>query len=69
MYLQSNENPFTPSFDEFVQEHTNIVEDKTTYIETEELGSVAGAELEANLRLICMSKPRVFDLTCDLIYM
>lgn len=41
----SDQNPFAPSLDELVQEESDIREDKAADVETEELGSMAGAKL------------------------
>ena len=63
----SYKNPFTSPLNEFVQQHPNVCQHEAADVEAEELGGVAGAELETDLSFVGMSKSRVFDLTCDLI--
>jgi hypothetical protein len=64
---ESYKNPFTPSLDELVQEHSNVCQHEATDVEAKELGSMTGTELEADLSLVGMSKPGIFNLTCYLI--
>jgi hypothetical protein len=63
----SNKNPFTPPLDELVQKHPDVSKDETTDVEAKEFGGVASAQLETYLGLVCVSKTRVLNLTCDLI--
>jgi hypothetical protein len=52
---ESYKNPFTPSLDELVQKHRDVGQDKTTDVEPEEFGGMAGAQLKANLGFVCVS--------------
>jgi hypothetical protein len=40
---RSNEDPFTASLEEFVQEHADVCQDESADVEPEELRSVASA--------------------------
>ena len=66
--IWSGENPFAPSFHELVQHHSDIRQDKSTYIKPKELRGVSGAELKTDMRLRCVLQPGIFDLSCNLIY-
>lgn len=62
-----NEDPFTPSLNEFVQKHADISEDESADVEAEEFCRMAGTKLKTDLRFVRMSETRVVDLTRDLI--
>lgn len=44
------QHPLATSLDKLVHKHAQIIEDKTTNVETEEFASVSGAEFEADVR-------------------
>lgn len=66
--VKSNKNPLTSSLDEFIEEHSNVVEHEAADVEAKELGGVTNAELETDLCLVGVSKAWIFDLTSNLIY-
>lgn len=44
------QDPLTPSFDELVQHHRDIVQDEAAYVKAEKLGRMAHAKLQSNMR-------------------
>jgi hypothetical protein len=63
----SGKSPLRASLDELVHEQAQIGQDEAANVEGEELGRVADAEFEADVRLRRVLEARVFDLTSDLI--
>lgn len=62
-----NENPLASALDKLVEEHRQVLQHETANVECEELGSMPSAKFETDLRLVLVSKARVFDLSGDLI--
>lgn len=67
-HVSLDEHPLTSPFDKFVQKHADIVQNKATDIKTKKLGCMTRAKLEADLRLVRMSKARVLNLASNLIF-
>jgi hypothetical protein len=63
----SDKYPFTPSLDKLVEHHRDIGQHKAAYVEAEELGGVAGRELEADVCGRRMLEAWVFDLASNLV--
>jgi hypothetical protein len=63
----SGESPLRASLDELVHQQAQVGQDEAANVESEELGRVADAEFEADVRLRRVLEPWVFDLTGDLI--
>lgn len=63
----SYHNPLTTPLDELVQQQGQVLQDKPADVEGKELGSVPSAELEADLRLVCMPEPRILHLAGNLV--
>lgn len=61
-------HPLTTPLDELVQQQRQILQDEPADVKGKELGSVPGAELEPDLRLVRMSEARVLNLASDLVY-
>ena len=60
-------DPLPPSLDVLIQHQSDIRKDEAADVKPEEVGRVAGAEFQADLRGGGMLEPRIFDLTGDLI--
>lgn len=68
MHSRLNQNPFTASFNKFVQHDADVIQYESTNIETKELSCVPCAKLEADMRLGGMFESWILDLTRDLVW-
>jgi len=66
-HVLSNQNPFTPPLDEFVEHHPNIAKRKPTDIKAKELGSITRTQFQANVCLGRTLQAWILDLPCNLI--
>lgn len=60
-------DPLAPALDVLIQHQADIRKDEAADVEAEEVGRVAGAEFQADLRGGGMLEPGIFDLAGDLI--
>lgn len=60
-------HPLAAPLDELVQHHADIRERKATHEKAKELGSMFGAEFQANMRLGGKFEAWVLRLSCDLV--
>lgn len=65
--VASHQHPLTPPLDELVQQQGQVLQDKPADVKGKELGSVPSAELEPDLRLVCVSEAWVFHLAGNLV--
>jgi hypothetical protein len=62
-----DQHPLAPPLDELVQHHGDIRQHETADVEAEELCSVAGRQLQADVRGRRMLEAGVLDLAGDLV--
>lgn len=67
--LRSCQYPFCPPFDEFVEHDADVVDHKSTNIESKKFGCVLNTELKPKVRLRRMLQSRIFHLSSNLICM
>ncbi len=66
--VSSHQNPLTPPLNKLVQKYAHVCQDEAADVEAEELGSMSGAQFKTNLCFVSVTKSRVLNLACDLIY-
>ena len=62
-----SKSPLGASLDKLVHQQAQVGQDEAANVESEELGRVADAEFEADVRLRRVLEPWVFDLTGNLV--
>lgn len=68
MHHQSSQRPLRSPLNELVHQQSQIRQNEPTDVESEELRSVADAQLETNVRLRRVLEARIFDLASDLVW-